>query len=88
MAQLLPGMNPPAGSVTNVDASMDFDTEVDWYNRVESAEDIEVSYGWWYELWDYSLLNQAMYDLIDMGCSTRTVVEDPAIFQDPVMCRD
>jgi hypothetical protein len=34
-----------AGSITNVDANMDFDTEVDWYNRVEYAEDIEVSYG-------------------------------------------
>ncbi|KFY08118.1 hypothetical protein V492_06517 [Pseudogymnoascus sp. VKM F-4246] len=41
MPWLLPDMDPSVGAFTDVDANMDFDTDVNWYNWVESAKGMD-----------------------------------------------
>jgi hypothetical protein len=45
MPWLLPDMNPSVSTFADVDANMDFDTEVNWYNWVESAKGMEFNFG-------------------------------------------
>ncbi|OBT74564.1 hypothetical protein VF21_07556 [Pseudogymnoascus sp. 05NY08] len=45
MPWLLPDMVPSVGDFADVDANMDFDTDVNWYNWVESAKGMEFNFG-------------------------------------------
>lgn len=45
MPWLLPDIDPSVRTFADVDANMDFDTEVNWYNWVESAKGMEFNFG-------------------------------------------
>lgn len=45
MPWLLPDMDPSVGAFADVDVNMDFDTDVNWYNWVESAKGMEFNFG-------------------------------------------